>query len=247
MNGSFAGGFSLARWTVLSLTLGTAGVDGLEELPDRSTTRSFVVTAGVRSRSDIVSTAGVEGRDGFFSIGGGTEGVLGRASLSVVFPIFMLADGAGEGVARGGGGLNGGGAGVLGAGRENAGALPLSFFFELSVSIARTSSSSKSSKGSESSIGAGGAGGGGGGGDGARTTGAWGGAAGFGGRVTSLIFGVLDFWSARGDGASTGAFSLGRGVASIPGSKLGLDLTRVGVSSGPPGLAWVMSDSLRLA
>ncbi|KAF8601366.1 hypothetical protein BDV93DRAFT_234824 [Ceratobasidium sp. AG-I] len=195
MNGSFAGGFSLVRCTMVSLTLGTAGVDGFEELPDRSTTRTRVVTAGVRSLSEVVSTAGVEGRDGFFSTGGGTEGVLGRASLSVVLLIFMLADGAGEGAAgvEARAALNGGGAGVLGAGRENAGALPLSFFISLSVSIASTSSSSKSSKGSESSTGAGGGGGGGGGGEGARTTGVWVGATGLGGRVTSLILGVLDF------------------------------------------------------
>lgn len=116
-NGSLAAGFSLARCPLVSFTRGTAGADGFEEFPARSTTRTLVVTAGVRSRSDVVSNKGVEGRDGFLSTGGGTEGVLGLVSLSVVLPIFMLATGAGEADADvdDGGPLNGGGAGALGA------------------------------------------------------------------------------------------------------------------------------------
>jgi hypothetical protein len=163
LNGSLAAGFSRM---LLSLIFCTAGAEGFEELPVLSTTRTLVVTTGVRSRSEKESNEGVEGRDAFLSGAGATEGVLGRGILSIVLPIFRLEDGAGVTELEADVPLNGGGAGVLGGPRDSIDALPFSFFFSLSVSIARTSSRSRSSKGSESSIGAGSAGGGGGGGGG---------------------------------------------------------------------------------
>lgn len=135
-NGSLAGGLSRCALVSFCFCMIVADFEG----PSRM--RTLVVTTGVRSRSDKVSSEGVEGRDNFLSMAATLAGVLARGILSVALPIFMLVEGADEGAV--GAGL-GGGAGVLG-GAWYAAAFSLPFFSSLSVSIARTSSSNISSR-----------------------------------------------------------------------------------------------------